>query len=878
MSQLPKESAMAKPRSDTAVRLDRLIDTSSEAIVVVGSAGDVLHWSRGASRLFGVSAERAIGRLLRELDVCDGMLADVIDAAAGGEAVRREITCAIAGRGACRLELLAEPAVAEDAAGRMLFARELRPIDDQNISEMIGLSIDTSGDGPSRFGGLVRALRPNRTPLATTDQDSASAQSAKQPEPSWTDAEHARGRLLFLAEASRVLSSSLDYQATLVSIAQLAVPNVADWCAVDLCAADGRIERLAVAHVDPSKVEWGWDLYRRYPPDPNAATGVPHVIRSGTSAYYPEVTDALLVAAARDEEHLRILREVGFASAIVAPLRIADRTIGAITFVTSESGYHYTEADLALVEDLARRAAVAVENARLHRQVDEQRKRLNELLANVPGVVWEAWHHPEDPTQQVAFVSDFVEKMLGYTVDEWLAQPNFWLQIVHPDDRERAAGDAADIYAGRRDGFSQFRWVRKSGESIWVEARSSVIHDADGNPIGMRGVTMDLTERRRAAEALRLSEQRFQLVARATNDAIWDWDLRTDTVVWNSGLFAIAGYTDEDIDPSIGWWRERLHPEEVDRVYNGVMATIAGEDNFWADEYRFRRADGSYAYIYDRGYVIRNANGEGRRMLGAMIDISERKHAELALQQAKQEAEAANRAKDQFLAILSHELRTPLTPVLASAQVLETDPSLDADVREIITLIRRNVEIEARLIDDLLDLTRISRGKLQVKLSPVDVHAVLADVAELCRSELDEKCLTPELSLEAARHYVSGDETRLSQVFWNLVRNSAKFTDRDGAISIHSSNPTPAVLEIAVRDTGIGIVPELLERIFNPFEQGGEDVPRRFGGLGLGLAISRALIEAHNGTIHAESDGSGRGSAFIVRLPIEPPIEPPARR
>ncbi|MEY2480867.1 MAG: hypothetical protein QOI04_1794 [Verrucomicrobiota bacterium] len=236
----------------------------------------------------------------------------------------------------------------------------------------------------------------------------------------------------------------------------------------------------------------------------------------------------------------------------------------------------------------------------------------------------------------------------------------------------------------------------------------------------------------------------------------------------------------------------------------------------------------------------------------------------------RQELIGANAAKDQFLALLSHELRNPLSPVIAMVGELEAGASNSGDTKRALEVIRRNVELEARLIDDLLDVTRISKGKLKLTLETVSVHQILQRAYEICRGDVLAKNLGVEFRLRAQSDYVDGDPARLQQVFWNLIKNSVKFTPEKGRIIIETLNPTPNKIEIRTTDTGIGIDPEQLDRIFNAFEQGQSSITRRFGGLGLGLAISKAMVTAHGGRISAESAGKDKGATFIVRLQTVP--------
>jgi CheY-like chemotaxis protein len=249
-----------------------------------------------------------------------------------------------------------------------------------------------------------------------------------------------------------------------------------------------------------------------------------------------------------------------------------------------------------------------------------------------------------------------------------------------------------------------------------------------------------------------------------------------------------------------------------------------------------------------------------------VIDITDRKRHQRELAQAKEIAEAANRSKDQFLAVLSHELRTPLTPVLMAVQALaEEESNLPEEMKGMLAMIRRNVELEARLIDDLLDLTRIAKGKLQLHLEMIDAHDLITSALEICRAEIDAKEILVQVDLAARRHVVYADSARLQQVFWNLINNAVKFTPAGGTLRIRTFDEDERLVA-QVADSGIGIDPQTLPRIFDAFEQGEGAITRRFGGLGLGLAICRALMRMHWGMIQAASEGKGKGATFTIKL------------
>src|SRR2546423_6368042 len=254
--------------------------------------------------------------------------------------------------------------------------------------------------------------------------------------------------------------------------------------------------------------------------------------------------------------------------------------------------------------------------------------------------------------------------------------------------------------------------------------------------------------------------------------------------------------------------------------------------------------------------------------------IAERNRGHIAIAQQKETVEAANRTKDNFLAMLSHELRTPLTPVLAALDALEHETAPSELAKCSLSMIRRNVELESQLIDDLLDLTRIAKDKLQLRFGPLDAHEVISNIVEICRAEAQDRRLNVHMNLRAGAHHVLADSAKFQQIIWNLMKNAIKFTSEKGDILISTTNPEPATIIVSVKDTGIGIEPEVMHRIFDPFEQGEHAVQRRYGGLGLGLAISKSLAQAHGGRLTAQSDGRERGATFTLTMKT---VSPPAR-
>ena len=287
------------------------------------------------------------------------------------------------------------------------------------------------------------------------------------------------------------------------------------------------------------------------------------------------------------------------------------------------------------------------------------------------------------------------------------------------------------------------------------------------------------------------------------------------------------------------------------------------------------RKDGTLLPISLSATALKTAEGDFVMSRAVVYDMTERKREEEAVKKARDDADTANKAKDQFLAVLSHELRTPLTPVLATVSVRQTQTELPEELRADMELIRRNVELEAKLIDDLLDVTKISRGKIELHPEVLDAHLLLQTALEICQKEIAFKHMPLSLSLQAASHHVEGDPTRLRQVFWNLLKNAVDYSPENSSLQLRTTN-TEGRLKIEIQDSGIGIRPELMPKIFTAFERGDRATRHRFGGLGLGLNIAKTVVELHHGTLTAFSEGEGKGATFTVELPCIPlPSEPP---
>lgn len=377
-----------------------------------------------------------------------------------------------------------------------------------------------------------------------------------------------------------------------------------------------------------------------------------------------------------------------------------------------------------------------------------------------------------------------------------------------------------------------------------------------------------LATTQRSVDALRESEQRFRVLADHAPVLIWLTDEHGQHVWHNQRWLDFTGRS-QATEAGDGW-ANGLHPEDRDWTLRLFHAASETRKEFQL-EYRLRRDDGEFRWMMSRGLP---RLGDGQRFtgfIGSSIDVTDFKLAERAVAEARDRAIAASRAKDNFLAALSHELRTPLTPVLLLAGEEAHNLRLPPEVREDFEMIAKNVALEARLIDDLLDLTRITRGKLVLEERPADAHVILRDALANVEPEFRERRIDLKVTMAAPRHRLHGDPVRLQQVFWNVLKNAAKFTPVGGFVTVETHVADRNRLLVRVTDSGIGLTPAELKRIFEAFSQGDHaDTPagHQFGGLGLGLAISQRLVELHGGFIRASSAGRGQGATFEIELPL----------
>jgi PAS domain S-box-containing protein len=447
--------------------------------------------------------------------------------------------------------------------------------------------------------------------------------------------------------------------------------------------------------------------------------------------------------------------------------------------------------------------------------------------------------------------------------------------ILHTAEHAASGGPLKELEIAKTKGvFKGEGWrVRSNGFHFWAKIVLASIYDEDGKLFGFVKVIQDLTEKRQTETALRLSEEKFRNLIEHASDAIFIADPERNYVDVNSSACSMLGYSyGELIRKSIA---DLIPKEDIPKLEAAKRSLLNGDK--YIEEWRLIRKDGSSVPVEVSAKILPD-----RRWQAIVRDITDRRRAEEERiqilereQQARHEAEEANRLKDEFLATLSHELRTPLTSILGWARMLNTG-QLDQEQQErAIETIARNAKAQSQIIEDILDISRLITGKLRLNIRPFDIRSVVESSINTIRPSAEAKGINLHYQFPAKVSPVWGDYDRLQQVVWNLLTNATKFTPEGGEVKIEVTE-IDNHMEIRVRDTGIGIKQDLLPYIFERFRQADSSTTRRHGGLGLGLAIVKHLVELHGGTVQAYSEGEGKGTTFTIRLSSKPISQQPA--
>jgi PAS domain S-box-containing protein len=390
-----------------------------------------------------------------------------------------------------------------------------------------------------------------------------------------------------------------------------------------------------------------------------------------------------------------------------------------------------------------------------------------------------------------------------------------------------------------------------------------------------------------AVRELAESEERFALAVRGTNDGIWDWDIRSGEVFFSPRWKRMVGYEDDELPDNFTAFEKLLHPEDHDRVMATLNEYLDNQSQRYSVEFRFRHKDGSWRWILARGRALRDADGKPYRMAGSHTDVTERKHDEEELRQARHAAEAANSSKSVFLANMSHEIRTPMNGIIGMSELLLGTP-LDSSQREYLEMLKQSADSLLELLNDILDFSKIEAGKMELDSHEFDLNAIVTETVQAMGVRAFQKrlVLLHHISPEIPARLI-GDDGRLRQILINLVGNAIKFTHKGGVtieVNVESETADLIMLHFKINDTGIGIAGNMHERIFEAFTQAEASTTRRYGGTGLGLAICRDLVDLMHGRIWVESQpdvGStfhftaafGRTSGISIK-PMSPRPEP----
>ncbi len=770
----------------------------------------------------------------------------------------------------------------------------------------------------------------------------------------------------FLATAGEALVSSLDYRETLATVARLAVPQLADWCAVDLLEPGAREhEQLAVAHVDPAKIALARELRETYPPDPNATAGAPQVIRTGQPELYPELPAELLEAGARDARHLELIRRLKLESAMVVPLTAHGRTLGAMTFIYADSGRRYSEADLAFASDFARRAAMAIENTLALRDAQaarEAERRARDRIARMQEFT-AAMSRARTASEVAEAACEIGTRALdALTGALWIRRDDGSLELAGTNAHPVTLVDHFRVIPADAKGTPALEVVR-TGQAVWIETEedyrrvapeifekartSGHVRSYGASPLWLDGqvagvvvfthpvghqYTEDerqfhatlghhcaqalhrarlLDAERRTNDRLRLlaaagetlarsldPEQTMQAVARLAVPGFCDWCV-VDLVEGQEIRRVATAHSDPELaeaarlaaqqrpgrldDPGgvarvIADKRPRFFPRvpaevlalaarnpehrailDKSRIVSSiVLPLMSGDTCFGA--LSFTTSESGRVYGEDD---LRFAQELGHRAALAIANARLYRSA----QDAAAQAERANRIKDEFLATVSHELRTPLNAINGWAVLLAGKMDDRATLEKGLEVIRRNARTQMQIVEDILDVSRIVTGKMNLDIAPTDVVAVARDAMEVVRPSAESRQIALQLkALEDQGYVVMADAARMQQVMWNLLSNAIKFTPPGGVVTMEVNQDGPNVV-VSVADTGKGIDPGFLPHVFDRFVQADGSTTRRFGGLGLGLAIVRHIVELHGGRVSVQSPGPDQGATFAMVLP-----------
>jgi PAS domain S-box-containing protein len=599
-----------------------------------------------------------------------------------------------------------------------------------------------------------------------------------------------------------------------------------------------------------------------------------------------------------------VFRAEGIRALAFFPLVYRDRVLGKF-MVYFDAPHDFDPGEIELARTIAGQIAFGVARVRAEAELGRERERLRGLIMSVPGVVWETVGTP-GVDQRVTYVSPSIEQLLGYPAEAWIDNSRFWDEVIVSNEPHEVQRMSLDIAESGAPAVHTFRMRTRDGRLIWTEVR--VAAKRDGDTLVLRGVTLDITARK-AMEWRRTFLTKASGVLSSSLDYETTLAQLANLIVTDLGDWCTIDVREDDgelrrlvvahRDPAKRAAAERLRKRGLETARTATLRKVieSGEpflqrtlppDFFDGLAYE-PELPSMIGELGMTSWMIVPLAAAGRT-LGAMTVISSDparlyddedvsvatelgRRAGFAIENARlyRQAQEANRAKDEFLATLSHELRTPMTATLGWATMLRMGEITPENFHLAVETIERSTRAQAKLIDEILDVSRIVTGKLQLNVAPVNLQSVIEAAVDAVRPSIAAKGINLQLDFARIDGVPTGDAERLQQVIWNLLSNSVKFTPSGGSITIRADQPQRNAARISVTDTGQGISRKLLPVIFERFRQGDSSTTRAYGGLGLGLAIVKNIVELHGGSVAAESGGEGRGATFTITLPVTTP-------
>jgi PAS domain S-box-containing protein len=582
-----------------------------------------------------------------------------------------------------------------------------------------------------------------------------------------------------------------------------------------------------------------------------ASRGLSEAYRHAVEGHTPWTRDTrdprpIIVQDVETSEDLRahrdtILRE-GIRGLTFIPLTTGQQVIGKF-MIYYDTVRVVSEDELRLAETIARHVAFAIERGRANQQLLRAEQWFRQLAMRAPVGIFQT-----DARGDSVFVNERYCELTGRSPDQ--AAGTGWIEAIHPDDRDRVFTEWYDAAQNGREFKAEHRLQTPDGRVLWVAGAAVPLKDAEGRVTQYLGTLTDITARKLSEEALARSERRFRTLADAAPALIWYDDAEGNCQFVNQYHLNFFGKMLAEVQGRA--WQPLLHPDDS-RAYLEAWRGALAERKPFTHRTRVKRHDGEWRWIESHALPLFGNAGEFLGIVGISPDITE--------------AVTAERRKDEFLATLAHELRNPLAAIRNGLQVLGMSQAAEPHRLHVHAILRRQVEQLTRLVDDLLDISRITQNKITLHKERVSIGSVITDAVDTSRSLFEAAGQTLTVMLPPERMEVEADRTRLAQVFWNLLSNAAKFTPSGGKVWLTVERDGSDVVVI-VRDTGAGITAEQLPHIFDMFSQGEGAEEHTEDGLGIGLCLARGLIGLHGGKIEARSAGPGQGSEFIVRVPL----------